>query len=73
MLTWTGVGTALDITPGDPTDLEATLASSTPFSRYVRYEIVVSGTVTSVEYSLILNTFPSSWSSTSMRRSGWRI
>jgi hypothetical protein len=60
MLTWTGVGTALNVTSADPTDLKATVASSTPYSRYVRYEIVISGSVTAVEYSLILNTFASS-------------
>jgi hypothetical protein len=60
MLTWTPVGTPLNVTGTPDTDLASTRASQNPYSRYIRYEIVISGSVTSVEYSLVLNTFPSS-------------
>jgi len=59
--TWSDVtGSALTvaITPG--TDMHATLASGEPFSRYVRFNIVIAGSTTSVEYSLVLNTHASS-------------
>lgn len=59
LLTWTAVGTGLSRTSAGA-DIQATLASQYPYSRYVRYEITIGGTITSVEYSLILNTYASS-------------
>jgi len=41
-------------------DFDSARAFERPYGRYVRFEIVISGTVTEIEYSLVLNTYPSS-------------
>ena len=42
------------------TDIDQANAKDRPYSRYVRFKITVSGSVTEIEYSLVLNTYPSS-------------
>lgn len=59
--TWTDVtGALVTVTTGAGTDIDATLASASPYGRYVRFNIVVTGNMSSVEYSLVLNTHASS-------------
>ena len=42
------------------TDIDQANAKDRPYSRYVRFKITISGSVTEIEYSLVLNTYPSS-------------
>jgi hypothetical protein len=58
--TWKDIGgTALNLTAAGSV-IQPSRAATVPYSRYVRYKIVISGTVTSIEYSLVLNQFASS-------------
>ena len=60
LLTWSNVtGVQLDLTAAG-SDVEPAKASDRPYGRYVRFRVAITGTLTSVEYSLVLNTHASS-------------
>ena len=61
--TWSDVDSGIVLTrttAGVARNAVSARETATAYARYVRYEITISGTITSVEYSLVLNTFASS-------------
>jgi len=60
LMTWSAVPTFQVDRNTAGSKLASAKASDAPYGRYVRCHIVISGTLTSIEYSLVLNTFASS-------------
>jgi len=58
--TWTAVGSTDNALGAQGADFQVAKADTTPYGRYIRYVITLAGTTPQCEYSLILNTFPSS-------------
>jgi len=60
METWTDISGADVTRAATGSDTDQANAKDRPYGRYVRFKITISGSITEIEYSLILNTFPSS-------------
>ena len=60
MDTWTNVTGADATLAVAGSDFDSARVHDRPYGRYVRFEITISGTVTEIEYSLVLNTYQSS-------------
>ena len=60
LATWSGL-TGSDATRTSAgADRKAIRADTAPYGKYIRFEIEITGSVTEVEYSLVLNTYMSS-------------
>ena len=57
--TWTNIGSAISVSSVDQ-DYQTIKADTTPYGRYTRYQIDLSGTDPVMNYSIVLNTHSSS-------------